>query len=528
VIGPFEGRDVRWLLESRIERAPGKEFLVWRDGEARESWTYAQFGDQVRRVADGLRAEGLQHGDAVCVHARNCPEYMLLWFALSYLGAVMVATNTRSSVDELSYYLRRSRAKAVCTQAALLPTVESATGSDPLPLAILMDMTEHEAAEPTVYSPLSMKELMTPKASDLELAIVPNDAPAGLQFTSGTTSRPKGVVWTQANYLWGAKVNCQHAQLRSDDRFLVYLPLFHANAQIYCVMPALWAGATVILTRGFSASRFWPVALEEGATWSSMIPFTTGILLRQPIPDRHQFRCWGMPASSAAVRESFGVDSVSWWGMTETISQPLVSEPATDLADRAIRYAAPEYEVRIVDDTGRTIEGPGEGLLEVKGTPGLSLMAGYYDDAGATSNAYTADGWFKTEDRVAVDGAGVVSFRGRAKDMLKIGGENVASTEIERIIGAVAGVREVAVVGAPHPLLTEVPVAFIVAEAPVPATDLVPAVLAACRERLADFKVPHAAVVVADLPRSTLQKVAKNVLREQAAKALEQANHDDR
>jgi crotonobetaine/carnitine-CoA ligase len=512
---PFAGRDVSWLLTDRVSRHPDKEFLVWRGPGPRRTWTYAGFADEVERMAAALHGRGVRASDAVCVHAQNCPEYLCAWFALARLGAIMVATNVRNSADELRYCLERSGSRVVCTQQELLPVVERAVPPAGLDLVIVMDGSGESSAMPT--APLT--ELLAASWPAPPAERVSPAAPAGLQFTSGTTSRPKGVIWTQANYLWGAKVNCGHAELRADDRFLVYLPLFHANAQIYCIMPTLWAGGTVILMPGFSASRFWPVAVEERATWCSMIPFTTRILLSQPVPDDHCFRAWGVPAAQRAINERFGVDTISWWGMTETVSQPVVSEIGGALADGAIGYPAPEYRVRVIADDGTPVTGAGEGLLEVLGDPGLSLMSGYYGDPEATRGTFTADGWLQTFDRVAVDKSGVISFRGRAKDMLKIGGENVAATEIERVIGSVPGVREVAVVAASHPLLVEMPVAFVVAEAGSP-DGLADPVLATCADQLASFKVPHSVLIVDDLPRAVLGKVAKNVLRDRATAAL--------
>jgi len=184
--------------------------------------------------------------------------------------------------------------------------------------------------------------------------------------------------------------------------------------------------------------------------------------------------------------------------------------------------ASAEYEVRLVDDSGALIQGPGIGLLEVLGIPGVSLMLGYLHDPDATAAAYTSDGWMRTGDRVELHADGWFSFIERDKDMLKIGGENVAALEIERVINGVRGVQDSAVVAGHDPMLDEVPVAFVIARSPAALVDvgLVDDVFAACRRALADFKVPRLVVIVEEFPRSTLNKVAKSQLRPEADRLL--------
>jgi crotonobetaine/carnitine-CoA ligase len=180
--------------------------------------------------------------------------------------------------------------------------------------------------------------------------------------------------------------------------------------------------------------------------------------------------------------------------------------------------ASSSYRVRIVDDSGTPLLRPGIGLLEVLGVRGVSVMSGSLEDDEATAAAFTSDGWLRTGDRVELHDDGWFSFIERDKDMLKIGGENVAALEIERVISAVRGVDEVAVVAGPDPMLDEVPVAFVIAAGD--ADGLEDDIIETCRTTLADFKVPRLVVVVGELPRSTLNKVAKNKLRVEAAARL--------
>ena len=206
--------------------------------------------------------------------------------------------------------------------------------------------------------------------------------------------------------------------------------------------------------------------------------------------------------------------------MTETITHGIVSARDWPVAPLAIGRPAPEYGIAIVEDDtlpvaeGRAVAPGGSGQLLVRGVRGLSLFQEYLGNAAATADSYTADGWFRTGDRVELLPDGCIRFGDRSKDMLKVGGENVAASEIERVILAVPGVHECAVVAQHHPMLDEVPVAF-VRPAEGAAPDLAARVAAACAAQLADFKQPRQVRLVDDFPRSTLEKIAKAQLRQQ-------------
>ena len=217
---------------------------------------------------------------------------------------------------------------------------------------------------------------------------------------------------------------------------------------------------------------------------------------------------------------------MGWWGMTETVSHGIVSHPHVPSPALAIGRPAPEYGIAIVDDDevplaqARAIEPGGSGQLLVRGVRGLSLFQEYLGNTTATEASFTADGWFRTGDRVDLLDDGSIRFGDRTKDMLKVGGENVAASEVERVIAAVPGVHECAVVARKHRMLDEVPVVFVLpvealrASAPARA-ELANRVRAACADRLANFKRPHEVRLVDSLPRSTLEKVAKAELRKQ-------------
>jgi crotonobetaine/carnitine-CoA ligase len=336
-----------------------------------------------------------------------------------------------------------------------------------------------------------------------------------VQYTSGTTSRPKAVLWTHANALWGGKINAGHQGLRADDTHLLYLPLFHTNALAYSMLATLWVGGSCVIQPRFSARRFWPVALAHRCTWHSTIGFCMKALLEQEIPRQHFFRRWGTSVSDPPGFAGFGIPMLGWWGMTETITHGIVGELDQPNVPNTIGRAAAEYEIRISDDDGTPTQIGGTGNLAIRGIPGLSLFKEYLYNEAATRDSFDEHGFFLTGDRVVRLEGGFIRFGDRAKDMLKVGGENVAASEIEQVVATVAGVREAAVVAKKHPMLDEVPVVFIIPEGGMKAASpsLAEDVLSACRSKLADFKVPRDVLIVDDMPRSTLEKVAKAELR---------------
>ncbi len=507
---PFENMDIRTLVDGQGAGRGDHPFLIWEPFEGqRRTWTYAQFGQALRRFAAGLRARGVKPGMRVLVHLDNCPESIIAWLGCAYAGAVAVTTNAKSSADEIAYFASHSGAVGGITQPRFAALVKGAA-----PGLGWLAVTETDNGAAAGPPPADCEPFATLDADPETLATRPHDPMAhfAIQYTSGTTARPKAVLWTHANALWGGRMCATHEDLRPDDVHLVYLPLFHTNAQSYSVLAALWAGATIVVQPKFSASRFWPVSLKHGCTWTSMIPFCLKALAELPVPADHRYRLWGNGVCEPPTDALFGVKTIGWWGMTETITQGTVGSAHHRDAPMSMGRPSPAYDIHIRDAEGRPVA-PGEtGDLLVGGRRGLSLFLEYAGDPAATAAAFTPDGLFITGDRVRLGEDGFLYFADRSKDMLKVGGENVAASEIERVIATVPGVQEVAVVAKRHPMLDEAPVAFVIPREPGDLS-LVETIMAACREALATFKHPHEVRLVESLPRSTLEKVAKAELR---------------
>ena len=510
-IHPFANWDIPGLIDSQAKLLAEKPFLIWEpfEGEA-QTWSYQQFANDSKRLAAGLQARGIQQGDYVLVHMDNSPEFLLAWTACARVGAIAVTTNTRSAADEISYFVEHSKAVAAITQpkyAALLKN-----NCKGLSWVAVTELNSDSTTDGDLSGCDGFDQLYGEAEKFIARPADPT-LPLLVMYTSGTTSRPKGVVWTHGNGLWAGRSMASQQLLTADDVHLIFLPLFHMNALAISTLSTLWAGATAVLQPRFSASRFWDVALKHKCTWCSIIPFCIRALASQPVPEHH-FKYWGIGAILPDVEKHFKVTSYGWWGMTETTSVGIVSSPNQENMPRALGRPSPFYDIAIVSDDGGSVKAGETGDLRIRGIPGVTLFAEYLHNLEATEASFDEEGYFITGDRATLLEDGSIKFGDRSKDMLKVGGENVAASEIEAVIMEAGGVREVAVVAKQDPMLDQVPVAFVIpADKNACSESLASNIENYCTEKLADFKRPREVRVVEDMPRAALDKIAKNELR---------------
>lgn len=507
------GRDVPLLLDQRCERFGDSDFLIWEPFEGTGyRYTYKEFADATRAIAVGIASQGIKAGDHVVIHLDNCPEFLLTWFALSRLGAISVATNTRCTRNDLDYFISHTGTRAAITQPAYLAIFEGA-GLD------WVACTDTDAGATPAVAPVDgvmpFKDLQACDGSALPALRHDSMASHNIQFTSGTTARPKAAVWTHANALWAGRVSASHMRLTPGDCSLIYFPLFHTHAIGWSMMGTLWSGGRIVLIPKFSASRFWPIAVRNKCTWSPMPAFSRIAIRDQPDPEEHWFRFWGGGADDPYILERWGIKTIGTFGMTETLTQTIFSDFDTVSPAGCMGHPVPEYLISVRRPDGSAVEAEEIGTLWIKGVRGLSLFKEYLHDPAATAAAFDADGWFNTGDQVRFNETGHMFFVGREKDMLKVGGENVAAIEIEHVILAIPEVIECAIVGRPDAMRDEVPVAFVVTSAqPEP---MRAKIAEACVQYLADFKRPTEIFFVDSLPKGIGDKVLKKQLRAQVA-----------
>lgn len=500
------GQDIPWLLAHWAEQRADHPVLVWdpADGEGR-SWTYAELWADTRRLAAGLAARGIGRDDKVLIHSENCPEMVLAWLACATVGAVGVTTNTKSVAAEMAYFVEKAQCVAAITQPEFVDLVTEA-GPGLQWTAVMGDVPDGQ---------LAMVELFG-EADDWEGRSIEPMLPFGIMFTSGTTNRPKAVVHTHANAIWASRTGPRNIDLGPDDRYLIYLPFFHVNAQSWSFFSVLGVGATAVLMPKWSTSRFWDVVARHGITHISLMPFVMGTLMAEDKPAT-DLRIGVFGLIMPDLDAMFGIQVYAAYGMTETVIHATTGKPDEKLPTRSMGRITPGYEFAVVDkDTGELVPEGETGELWMRGTRGIQLFLEYYDNPEANEAAFE-DGWFKTGDMVMLGPGGNLFYKERDKDLLKVGGENVSAREVEDAITGLPGVAQVAIVGKKHEWLDQVVVAFVITTPDAPEHDeLERQVIAHCAGQLAGFKVPRAVYVVDEFPLGTLDKLLKNKLRDLA------------
>ena len=492
-----------WLTS--VDRHGEQPFLTWRPEHGPEqTWSYAEFDQMVATASGGLARAGVGTGDRVHLVQPNGPAFVLTWLAAMRLGAIMVAADPRATSPELAAQIDLTEpAVAVVTDAnATVYDQARELGARQPPLVISCDPgaidlgQEGDATEPADVGPT---------------------APAALMFTSGTTSTPKAVIVTQANYSRAGEIMATAAGVTAESRWIVCLPLFHANAQYYCFAAAISRGAQVCLLPRFSASGFIASARAAAATHASLFAAPIRMILRATPPGTPPARlvhCWYAQNLTPAEYDGFaGLTSCAprqLYGMTETMAAVLTNPPARPLADSMGQVTA-GCQVRVVTSDGRDAQPCEEGEVVVQGIPGVDISPGYWRNETATREAFTSEG-LRTGDYADRDAHGFHFFRGRRSDILKVGGENVSTVEIETALAAHPAVREVAVVGQPHDLLDEVPVAYVVLEPGLNEETAIGDLTGWSEESLAPSKRPRAFRTIDQLPRTSVGKIRKGSL----------------
>ncbi|OLT23248.1 long-chain fatty acid--CoA ligase [Actinomadura sp. CNU-125] len=482
--------------------------------------TWVQLRDRVHALAQGLSARGVGFGDRVALVTGNRPEFVEIVLAANLLGAIAVPINFRLTGPEAAYILADSGAKIAVGDELGAPIIAAAlkeSGEAPLTVAI---GARCEGFEP--YSALLGETRPAAPMPD-----VPEDAPALIMYTSGTTGSPKGAVLTHLNLQAQALTLMRSFQYVDEDEVgLIASPLFHIAA-VGTIAPLLFVGGTIVIhpTRPFVAGEILDVLESEAVTSVFLVPTQWQALCGEPgVADRDLGRLrvlgWGAaPATDVLLRrmaDTFpAAMNVAFFGQTEMspITCVLHGKDAIRKLGSVGRPVA-TVTVRVVDADMADVA-PGEvGEIVYRG-PGM--MLGYWNDPEATAEAFRG-GWFHSGDLVRVDEEGFVSIVDRAKDMIISGGENIYCAEVENVLADHPDVAEVALVGSPDPVWGETPIAFAVLRDTAASLDI-----ADLREwasaSLAKYKLPTGLRIVEALPRNASGMVLKNTLREQAGSA---------
>ncbi|MBS4752160.1 AMP-binding protein [Nocardioides sp. zg-ZUI104] len=478
---------------------------------AERRWTYAELDRDVSALAAGLREDGVGRGTRVAVVADNVPEFLLLAMALSRLGAVLVPLNYRLTAAELAHLLGHAQVQAVAT----VPEFAALTAEAAAALPGVRRYGLEEIDEGWASIPRMVEAHRGAVVADVALG---DDDVARIVYTSGTTSLPKGVLLTHGNVRANMHAQVVELGLRPSDRILNFAPLYHVGGTD---LPgfAIWhVGGTMVLQRRVQPHAILAAIEDEGIT-GMVLAATMLDMVRRAAEERSaDLRSvrWLIfsqvtPALFRVARELFGhARLIEGYGLTETCSGlTYLDEAHMETKQGSVGLPVAWVDVRVVDPSGADVPPGVEGEVVARGP---KVSPGYLDDPAATAAAFR-DGWFHTGDIGVRDADGYLYIRDRIKDMIRSGGENMASAEIENVLADHPDVLSVAVVGAPDPRWQEVPVAFVVGRPGLDPADLV----ASADGRLGRFKLPKAVYVVDELPTNPSGKVLKRDLRERLA-----------
>ncbi|MFN5457363.1 acyl-CoA synthetase [Bradyrhizobium sp.] len=500
------------LLRRSAARTPGKTAVIC--GET--SWTYAEFNAIVDRLAAGLAARGVVKGERVAILARNSHAVAALRFALARLGAVLVPINFMLKPEEVAYILKHAGARMLATDSGFAGVARDAKALAPAVEQLIWLPSDGPSERQTDM--IDFADLASSTAQVPAVEIAGSDV-AQIVYTSGTESLPKGAMLTHDAVIWQYVSCVVDAGIAAEDVTLHALPLYHCAQLDVFFGPSIYVGATNIITAFPTPDNLLPLIANYRIT-SFFAPPTVWIsVLRSPLfetTDVSTLRKGYYGASIMPVevlRElAQRLPKVRLWnlyGQTEIAPLATMLGPEDQLRKPgSCGRAVLNVETRVVDDDMNDVA-PGEVGEVVHRSP--HLMLGYFHDDERTAAAFQG-GWFHSGDLATIDEEGYITIVDRKKDMIKTGGENVASREVEEALYLIPEVSEVAVVGLPHPRWVEAVVAMVVVKSGCDLTE--EAVLKQVSAKLATFKTPKRVVFVDALPKNPSGKLLKRQLRE--------------
>jgi acyl-CoA synthetase (AMP-forming)/AMP-acid ligase II len=481
------------------------------DGDRR--FTYAAFNAFVNRLANGLRARGYRRQDALGIASGNSAEFLALYYACAKLGVAAVPINLGWRADEVAYVLEHSGARGLAVETQLVAAMGAAI--DRVADVIVLPGTGADHRNADGWLTLARLE-----GDDVEPECYVEDRdPISYLYTSGTTSFPKGVVGTHLGIYLESMSAALDSGWNADDRFIAMMPMFHtAQINAFCT-PAILVGATIHLQRGFAPATFLDIVERERITQVFGLPMMfraaldhpsfagcdmsslkRAVYAMAPMPDELIRRCL----------TSFGCDFALLFGQTEMSPITTLFRPEHQLTHiGAVGTPLTGVQVAIMGPAGELLPAGELGEIVYRGP---STMQEYLHNPEATAAAFE-HGWFHSGDVGRLGDDGVLWFADRYKDVIKTGGENVASIEVEKAVYAAdPGIAEAVVIGLPHAHWTEAITAVVV---PKPGATVDPAALiAALKQRLDGYKVPKSVIVANELPKTSTGKIQKNRLRD--------------
>lgn len=501
---------------------PDRECMIFEG----EKWTYAQVDERINRLANALAAVGIGKGDRVGMLQVNCPEYIECYFAAAKIGAIFVPLNFRAKSEELIFMIENAGIKILFVGNQYAEMAEK--------MLLELPKVKHcITLDESNKGMLNYKSILHSSSADEYMSEIGDEDVTILMYTAGTTGRPKAVPLGHNAFVNYILENVNPASLDVEERNILTVPLYHI-AGIQAVLAAVYGGRTLILMKQFQLTKWMETVQKEKASRAMLVPTMLKMVIDAPDFSSHDltslkvitYGAASMPFEviKKAIEVMPWVKFINAYGQTETASTISMLGPDDHViegteAERekklkrlalSIGRPLPDVEVKIIGEDGEYLPPLAVGDILVKGP---RVMLGYWGDREKTAEVITQDGWLRTGDKGWLDEDGYIFLAGRGDDMIIRGGENISPEEIENILYSHPKIEDAAVIGVPDVTWGQQPRAIVVLKKGEVAT--AEEIIEYCHSRLAGFKRPRSVLFIKALPRNTVGKVIKKVLREQ-------------
>jgi len=488
------------------------------------SFTFAQLNERSNRLANALKDLGVNPGDRVAMLDVNCNQHIETYFAAAKLGAIFVPINFRAKADEILHMLKTAEAGVLFVGSRYLNIANTI-------MPQLPSVKECICVDSEIQDRLYYEKMLRSFPPDEVVSEIGEDDVTILMFTAGTTGRPKGVPLRHSAFAGYVMNNVEPASPEKEERNLLSVPLYHI-AGIQAMLAAVYGGRTLVLMRQFEVKKWMELVQEESVTRAMLVPTMLKWVIDDPDFHRYDlsslkvvtYGAASMPFQviKTAIEKMPWVKFINAFGQTETASTITVLGPDDHVIEgtkeekekklerlsSSIGKPLPDVELKIVDEKGNDLPVNQVGEIFARGT---RIMSGYWRDDTKTSQVKTEDGWLKTGDKGWVDEDGYVFLAGRGDDMIIRGGENISPEEVENVLYSHPDIEDAAVIGVSDPEWGQEPWAVVVLKQGKTADSK--QITDYCRSRLAGFKRPRKVVFTDNLPRNTVGKVLRKILR---------------